>query len=70
MKFTWKGYWQPTPKSVRKLADSILVGATFISTYNYVNDNPKLATIVMVVSVIAKIISNFLTDETETNNGN
>lgn len=70
MKFSFKGYWQPTPKSIRKLADSILVGSTFISTYSYANDNPKIATIVMIVSVVAKIVSNFLTDETNTNNGN
>lgn len=70
MKFTWEGYWQPTPKGIRKIADSILAGATLTSTFAVMNDHPKLATWVMITSVAAKITSNFLTDETETNNGN
>lgn len=70
MKFSWKGYWQPTPKSVRKLADSILAGATLASTFAVMNDYPKLATGIMIISVVAKITSNFFTNENEINNGN
>jgi len=63
MKFTLKGYWQPTPKGIRKLADSLLAGATLASTFAMMNDHPKLAVIVMVISVVAKMLSNFFTDE-------
>lgn len=63
MKLSWKGYWKPTPKNIRKIADSILAGATLASTFAVMNDHPKLATWVMVISVVAKIASNFLTDE-------
>lgn len=63
MKLTWKGYWKPTPKNVRKVADSILAGATLAATYSVVNEHEKLAVAVMVVSVIAKILSNFLTND-------
>jgi hypothetical protein len=63
MKFSLKGYWQPTPKGIRKIADSLLAGATLASTFAVMNDHPKLATWVMVISVIAKIASNFFTDE-------
>ena len=64
MKFSPKGYWAPTPKKIRKLADSILAGATLASTYAVMNDHPKLATAIMITSVIAKIASNFFTDDT------
>jgi hypothetical protein len=64
MKLSWKGYWKPTPKNVRKVADSILAGATLASTFAMVNDYPHLAITIMIISVVAKIISNFLTDET------
>ena len=64
MKFSPNGYWAPTPKKIRKMADSILAGATFASTYAVMNDHPKLATAIMVISVIAKIASNFFTDDT------
>ena len=65
MKFSWKGYWEPTPKGIRKIADSILAGATLASTFAVMNDHPKLATAVMITAVIAKILSNFLTDDTQ-----
>jgi hypothetical protein len=63
MKLSWKGYWKPTPKNIRKAADSILAGATLASSFAIVNDYPKLSISIMVVSVITKIFSNFLTDE-------
>lgn len=63
MKFSWKGYWKPTPKGIRKIADSLLAGATLASTFAMINDHPKLATWVMVISVVTKIISNFFTDD-------
>ena len=65
MKFSWKGYWEPTPKGIRKIADSLLAGATLGSTFAAINDYPKLAAWVMVVAVIAKILSNFFTDDTQ-----
>jgi ABC-type transport system involved in cytochrome c biogenesis permease subunit len=68
MKVSWKGYWQPTPKGIRKIADSILAGATLASTFAVMDNHPKLATWIMIISVITKILSNFLTDDnSETN---
>lgn len=67
MKFTWKGYWQPTPKGIRKIADSILAGATLASTFAVMNDHSHLATWVMIISVVTKVLSNFLTDDTTNN---
>ena len=65
MKFSWKGYWAPTPKGIRKIADSLLAGATLASTFAAMSDHPKLATAVMVIAVVTKIISNFFTDDTQ-----
>ena len=63
MKLSWKGYWKPTPKNIRKAADSLLGAATLASTFSYVYDHPKLGLIVMIVAVATKIISNFLLDD-------
>ena len=65
IKISWKSYWTPTPKNIRKVADSLLAGATLASTFAVMNDHPKLATAIMIVSVVMKIISNFLTDDTQ-----
>jgi hypothetical protein len=65
MKFTLKGYWEPTPKGIRKIADSVLAGATISGTFAAMNEHPKLATGVMIIAVIAKILSNFFTDDSQ-----
>ena len=64
MTLSLKGYFEPTPKLIRKAADSLLAGATLASTFAVMNDHPKLAVAIMIISVIAKVISNFFTDET------
>ena len=63
MKFSWFGYWKPTPVEIRKVADSILASATLISTYSFFNDNKEFALMVMIVSAVAKFLSNFYTDD-------
>jgi len=67
MKFSWKGYWQTTPKGIRKIADSILAGATLASTYAIMNDHPHLAVAIMIIAVLAKTVSNFFTDDSTQN---
>jgi len=67
MKFTLKGYWEPTPKGIRKIADSILAGATLGSTFAAMNDHPHLATAVMITAVVAKMLSNFFTEDATNN---
>ena len=64
MKFSWKDYWKPTPKGIRKLADALLAAAMTVSTFAMINDYPKLAGIIMITAGIAKFFSNFFTDET------
>jgi len=63
MKFSWFGYWKPTPVEIRKVADSILASATLISTYSVFNEQKEFALIVMIVSAVAKFLSNFYTDD-------
>ena len=62
MKFTWKGYWEPTPKGIRKMSDSLLAGGMLIATFSVLNDHPKFAFDVMLVCGVAKFCSNFFTD--------
>lgn len=66
MKITWKSYFEPTPKLIRKLADSILGGATLASTWAFVAEHETAAIITMVAAVVAKILSNFFTDNNDT----
>ena len=59
-----KSYWKPTPKSIRKIADSILAASVTIASFAAFSEHTKLATGVMIIAAISKFISNFFTDET------
>jgi hypothetical protein len=63
MKFGWKSYFEPTPKRIRVLGDSLAASGTFGAGIVILNGHPVAGTIVMVIAVIGKFISNFFTDE-------
>lgn len=65
MKFniTQSSYWSPTPKGIRKLADSLLAGAMTVSTISFANDYKTIAIVVLIVAGLAKFASNFFTDD-------
>lgn len=65
MKFGWKHYFEPTPKRVRLLGDSLAAAGTFGASIAILNGHPIVGTIIMVVAVIGKFISNFFTDVVE-----
>ena len=62
MKFGWKHYFEPTPKTVRMLGDSLAAAGTFGASIVILNGEPKIGTIIMVIAVVGKFISNFFTD--------
>lgn len=65
MKFGWSKYWAPTPVNIRKVADAIVVATTAIGGSTIATGNPTVGTIIFIVGVVAKFISNFFADETE-----
>jgi hypothetical protein len=62
MKFGWKSYFAPTPKRIRVLGDSLAAAGTFGASIVILNGHPLAGTIVMVVAIVGKFISNFFTD--------
>lgn len=62
MKFSWKSYFEPTPKRMRILGDSLAAAGTFGAGIVVLNGHPVAGTIVMVVAIVGKFISNFFTD--------
>jgi hypothetical protein len=66
MKFGIGQYFQPTPKKIRSAADALVAATTFGGSVIVLNGDPKVGTVVFVVGVIAKFISNlFAEDESE-----
>lgn len=65
MKFTLKSYWAPTPKKIRKIADSMLGSAMLVSGFAFINDYKTISTVVMIVAGVAKFFSNFFADDTQ-----
>lgn len=62
-KFGWKYYFAPTPKRLRILGDSLAAAGTFAAGIATLNGHPVAGTIVMVVAIVGKFISNFFTEE-------
>lgn len=63
MKFSWKHYFKPTPKRMRVFGDSLAAAGTFGASVVILNGHPVAGTVIMVVAVIGKFISNFFKDE-------
>ena len=62
MQFGWKHYFKPTPKRLRVFGDSLAAAGTFGASIVILNGHPLAGTIIMIVAVIGKFISNFFTD--------
>lgn len=65
MKFGWKHYFAPTPKRLRILGDSLAAAGTFGASIVVLNGHPFAGTIIMIVGVVGKFISNFFTEDGE-----
>jgi hypothetical protein len=65
MKFGIKQYWAPTPKSVRKVADSLSAGALAVSSYAFMTDYKIVAYLVLASAFVGKFVSNLFADETK-----
>jgi hypothetical protein len=65
MKFGFKHYWSPTPKKIKKIADSLSAAALAVSAFSFVSDYKVVAYIVLACAFIGKFLSNLFTDDTE-----
>lgn len=63
MRFSWKHYFSPTPKRMRIFGDSLAAAGTFGASVVILNGHPVAGTVIMVVAVIGKFISNFFKDD-------
>jgi hypothetical protein len=63
IKFGLKEYFAPTPKRLRVFGDSLAAAGTLGASIAVLNGHPIAGTIIMVVAVIGKFISNFFTEE-------
>jgi len=66
MKFGIYEYWKPTPKSIRKAADAVISACTFAGGLTTLNGHPIVGTIIFIIGFLAKILSNFFSENTNT----
>lgn len=62
MNFGFKHYFSPTPKRLRIFGDSLAAAGTFGATIVVLNGSPVAGTVIMIIGVVGKFISNFFTD--------
>jgi hypothetical protein len=63
MKFGLKQYWKPTPKKIRKFADSLSAAALAVSAFTFVQDFKVVAYIVLAAAFIGKFFSNLFSED-------
>jgi len=63
MKFGLGQYFQPTPKKIRTIADALVAAATFGGSAIVLNGHPIVGTVVFIVGVIGKFISNLFAED-------
>ena len=61
LSYGWKHYFSPTPKRLRVFGDSLAVAGTFGASISVLNGHPIAGTIIMIIGVVGKFISNFFT---------
>jgi hypothetical protein len=62
MKFSWNGYFEPTPKKMVKMADAVTSACVFSGGLTSLNGHPIVGTSIFVAGFLAKVVSNFFTD--------
>lgn len=65
MKFGIKHYWSPTPKKIRRIADSLSAAALAVSAYTFMTDYKVVAYVVLACAFVGKFVSNLFADENE-----
>lgn len=61
--FGWKCYFKPTPKRLRVFGDSLAAAGTLGASIAVLNGHPLAGTVIMIVAVSGKFISNFFAEE-------
>ena len=63
MKFGFKHYFKPTPKKIRKVADSLSAAALAVSAFSFVQDKEVFAYITLASAFVGKFFSNLFSEE-------
>ena len=59
--------FQPTPKRLRVFGDSLAAAGTLGASIAVLNGHPIVGTVVMIIAIIGKFISNFFTENKKEN---
>ena len=62
MRFGFTEYFKPTPKKIRTAADAIVAATTFSGSMIVLNGDPKVGTVIFIIGVVAKFISNLFAE--------
>lgn len=65
MKFGFNQYFEPTPKKLRMLGDALIAAGTFGGSLTILQGNPQAGTVIVIVSVLGKFLSNFFSNGDE-----
>lgn len=66
LKFSLKGYYEPTPANIRKMGDSLLAMSQFMAGFTIIMDDKYPALLCIAIGTFGKFLSNFFSVSNET----
>lgn len=65
VKFGWKRFFEPTPKRVKVLGNSMAASSLFVASLAMMGNFEKIAMGIAILGAMGKFISQFFSDESE-----
>jgi len=63
MKFKANGYWEPTPKFMKKIGDALLAVSMYAQTQQMFTGESTALMIVGIIGLVGKFLTNFCTED-------
>jgi len=63
MKFGFQHYYKPTPPKMRKIGDTLLGIAAYITAQAITSNHPVIAYIALGIGIAGKVLTNMFTDD-------
>jgi hypothetical protein len=63
MKFKANGYWEPTPKLMKKIGDALLAVSMYAQTQQMFTGESTALMIIGIIGLVGKFLTNFCTED-------
>ncbi len=63
MKFKANGYWEPTPKKMKRIGDALLAVSMYAQSQQMFTGQNTALTVISITGLVGKFLTNFFTED-------